>query len=87
MRYVGRWTLPTPVREAGHITAEIKIVFYVVKTPTFCSAIIDAYLHAFWNKISELACPRIRLRGARMRPSDPAPITTQTPKGGNYLHQ
>ena len=47
MRYVGRWTPPTPVREAGNIISEIKIVFYVNKTPTFCLAIMDAYLHAF----------------------------------------
>ena len=47
MRYVGRWTPPTPVREAGNITSEIKMVFYVVEPPTFCLAISDAYFHAF----------------------------------------
>ena len=47
MSYVGRWTPLTPVREAGNINTEIKIVFYVVKTPSFCLAIVDAYLHTF----------------------------------------
>jgi len=85
MRYAGWWAPPTPAREAGNTTPKIKMAFYVVKTPTFSSANVDAYLHAFWNKISEIACPRIRLRGARMRPSDPATIMTQTPKGGNHF--
>ena len=47
MSYVGRWTSLTPVREAGNINTEFKIVFYVVKTPIFCLAIVDAYLHTF----------------------------------------
>ena len=43
------WTLGLPglVREAGEIFSEAKAVFYVVKTPTFCMARVDAYLHAF----------------------------------------
>jgi hypothetical protein len=45
VRYVGRWAPPMPVPEAGNIIAEVNIVFYVVKTPTFCLANIDAYLH------------------------------------------
>ena len=47
MRYVGPWASPTSVPEAGNVITEVKIVFYVVKTPTFCPASVDAYLHAF----------------------------------------
>ena len=45
VRYVGRWAPSMPVPEAGNIITEVNIVFYVVKTHTFCLANIDAYFH------------------------------------------
>ena len=47
MRYGGPWASPTSVPEAGNIITEVKMVFYVIKTPTFYPASVDAYLHAF----------------------------------------